>query len=187
MEKYDSDVIRLFMISGHYRTPINFSIESLESSKAGMDRLYNSIVNLENLLQETNEQKLTEEENNYINNLNVYKEKYMEKMDDDFNTADAVSVIFDLVRDINTNLNSNSSMELIEHCLQTIKELGKPLGILQKSKKMNLEQEIEKLIEKRQQARRDKDWALSDKIRDDLKAQGIILEDTPQGVRWKKA
>lgn len=187
LEKYDSDVIRLFMISGHYRTPINFSIESLESSKAGMDRLYNSIVNLENLLQETNEQKLTEEENNYINNLNVYKEKYMEKMDDDFNTADAVSVIFDLVRDINTNLNSNSSMELIEHCLQTIKELGKPLGILQKSKKMNLEQEIEKLIEKRQQARRDKDWALSDKIRDDLKAQGIILEDTPQGVRWKKA
>ncbi|WPC41780.1 cysteine--tRNA ligase [Clostridium sp. JS66] len=187
LEKYDSDVIRLFMLSGHYRTQINFSIESLESMKAAMDRLYNSISNLESLLEETKEEELMDKEVEYIKTLSGYKEKYIEKMDDDFNTADAVSVIFDLIRDINTNVKIDSSKELIKHCLNLIKELGKPLGILQKSKKGALEEKIEALIKKRQQARKDKNWALSDKIRDDLKEQGIFLEDTPQGIRWKRA
>lgn len=186
LEKYDSDVIRLFMISGHYRTQINFSMESLESMKAAMDRLYNSISNLESLLEETNQEELMEQEVQYIKTLNGYKEKYIEKMDDDFNTADAVSVIFDLIRDINTNVKIDSSKELIKYCSNLIKELGKPLGILQKSKKGALEEKIEGLIKERQQARKDKNWALSDKIRDDLKEQGILLEDTPQGVRWKR-
>lgn len=187
LEKYDPDVIRLFMLSGHYRTQINFSIESLESMKAAMDRLYNSISNLESLLEETKQEQLMDQEVEYIKTLNGYKEKYIEKMDDDFNTADAVSVIFDLIRDINTNVKIDSSKYLIKHCLNLIKELGKPLGILQKSKKGDLEEKIEALIEERQQARKDKNWALSDKIRDDLKEQGILLEDTPQGVRWKRA
>ncbi|AWI07361.1 cysteine--tRNA ligase [Clostridium drakei] len=187
LEKYDPDVIRLFMLSGHYRTQINFSIESLESMKAAMDRLYNSISNLESLLEETKQEQLMDQEVEYIKTLNGYKEKYIEKMDDDFNTADAVSVIFDLIRDINTNVKIDSSKDLIKHCLNLIKELGKPLGILQKSKKGDLEEKIEALIEERQQARKDKNWALSDKIRDDLKEQGILLEDTPQGVRWKRA
>ncbi|AKA71389.1 cysteine--tRNA ligase [Clostridium scatologenes] len=187
LEKYDPDVIRLFMLSGHYRTQINFSIESLESMKAAMDRLYNSISNLESLLEETKQEQLMDQEVEYIKTLNGYKEKYIEKMDDDFNTADAVSVIFDLIRDINTNVKIDSSKELIKHCLNLIKELGKPLGILQKSKKGTLEEKIEALIKERQQARKDKNWALSDKIRDDLKEQGILLEDTPQGVRWKRA
>ncbi|AKN33000.1 cysteinyl-tRNA synthetase [Clostridium carboxidivorans P7] len=187
LEKYDSDVIRLFMLSGHYRTQINFSMESLESMKAAMDRLYNSISNLESLLEETKQEELMDQEVEYIKILDGYKEKYIEKMDDDFNTADAVSVIFDLIRDINTNVKIDSSKKLIKHCLNLIKELGKPLGILQKSKKGNLEEKIEALIEERQQARKDKNWALSDKIRDDLKEQGILLEDTPQGVRWKRA
>ncbi|MDW8800198.1 cysteine--tRNA ligase [Clostridium sp. A1-XYC3] len=186
LEKYDSDVVRMFMLSGHYRTQINFSLELLDSTKAAVDRLYNSIANLENLLGEVSLDNMTSTEEEYIKKLNSYKEKYIEKMDDDFNTADAISVIFDLAREINTNIGTSSSKELVEYSLDLIRELGEPLGILQVSKRGNLEEEIERLIEQRQQARKNKDWALSDKIRDDLKAQGIILEDTPQGVRWKR-
>lgn len=187
LEKYEPDVIRLFMLSGHYRTQINFSVELLESTKSALDRLYNAISILENLLDEVKIEQLTDDEKHYIKDLASYKEKYIEKMDDDFNTADAISTIFDLVRDINTNLGVDSSKELVNYSLNLIRELGSPLGILQKSTKGSLEEEIEKLIEERQQARKNKDWALSDKIRDDLKARGIVLEDTPQGVRWKKA
>jgi cysteinyl-tRNA synthetase len=186
LEKYEPDVIRLFMLSGHYRTQINFSIELLESTKAAVERLYNSISNLESLLDEVKLEKLGEEEKEYIKILNSYRDKYIEKMDDDFNTADGISVIFDLIRYINTNLDFNSSKELVIYSLNLIRELGNPLGILQNSTKRSLEQEIEQLIEKRQQARKDRDWNLADKIRDDLKDRGIVLEDTPQGIRWKK-
>ena len=107
-------------------------------------------------------------------------------MDDDFNTADAITAIFDLIKDINTNISIESSKELCEKALALIREFGNPLGILQKSTKGSLEEEVEKLIEERQQARKNRNFALADKIRDDLKARNIILEDTPQGVRWKK-
>jgi cysteinyl-tRNA synthetase len=107
-------------------------------------------------------------------------------MDDDFNTADAISVIFDLIRDVNTNVTIESSKELVKYTLDLIRELGNPLGILQESTKASLEEEIEKLIEERQKARKEKNWALADKIRDNLKERGIVLEDTPQGVRWKQ-
>lgn len=187
LEKYNPDVIRLFMLSGHYRTQLNFNVELLDSSKAALDRLYNAIGNLENLLQEVKQENLSSEEEEYVKKLSGYKDKYIEKMDDDFNTADGISVIFDLVRDVNSNVTVNSSKELVEHSLSLIRELGRPLGILQSSTKGSLEDEIEALIAKRQQARKDKNWSLSDKIRDDLKERGIILEDTPQGVRWKKA
>ncbi|QGU96514.1 cysteine--tRNA ligase [Clostridium bovifaecis] len=187
LERYDAEIVRLFMLSAHYRTPLNFSDELLESAKASNDRLYNAIGNLERLISEVKVQSLLDEEKIYINVLGGYKDKYIDKMDDDFNTADAIAVIFDLVKDINTNVGVESSKELVEYCLNLIRELGKPLGILQKSTIEDLNSEIEALIEQRQQARRDKNWALSDKIRDDLKARGIVLEDTPQGVRWKKA
>lgn len=187
LKKYDADVIRLFMLSGHYRTQLNFNVELLDSSKAALDRLYNAISNMESLLDSAKEEALTKAEQNYLVTLDGYRIKYIEKMDDDFNTADGISVIFDLVREINTNVTSESSKELIKYSLGLIRELGGPLGILQKSTKVSIEEEIEELIKQRQQARKDKDWALSDKIRDDLKARGIILEDTPQGVRWKKA
>ena len=186
LKKYDSDVIRLFMLSGHYRTQLNFSEELLESTKAGLERLYNAIGNLENLLDEVKEEKIKENEKDYIKKIDEYRDKYIEKMDDDFNTADAIAVIFDMVRDINTNIDADSSKELIKHSLDLIRELGGPLGILQNSVKENLDEEIEKLIEQRQQARKEKNWALADKIRDELKDRGIVLEDTPQGVRWKK-
>lgn len=187
LAKYDVDVIRFFMLAGHYRTQLNFSEELLESSKNALERLYNAVANLESLLEEAKAIELTELEKAYAESLNGYRDRYIEKMDDDFNTADGISVIFDLVRDINTNINAEASKALAETALNLIRELGKPLGILQKSTKGSLEEEIEGLIAQRQQARKDKNWALSDKIRDELKARGIILEDTPQGVRWKKA
>ncbi|MBU5591719.1 cysteine--tRNA ligase [Clostridium sp. MSJ-4] len=186
LENYSSDVVRFFMLSGHYRTQLNFSIEVLDAAKASVERLYNAIANLESLSQEVKEETIKEEEKSYKEHIESYREKYIDKMDDDFNTADAISVIFDLVRDLNTNLNVNSSKEIVNYALEFIRELGSPLGILQKSTKGNLEEEIEVLIEERQKARKEKNWALSDKIRDELKERGIILEDTPQGVRWKK-
>lgn len=186
LDKYESDVVRLFMLSGHYRTPINFSIELLDSTQSALDRIYNSITNLEELLDKAKDDSMLRDEEEYKNQLDKYKQRYIEKMDDDFNTADAISVIFDLIRDINTNIHENSSRTIINYSLDLIRELGSPLGILQKSKKGSIETEIQLLIEKRQKARREKNWALADKIRDDLKDNGIILEDTPGGVRWKR-
>ena len=172
------------MLSAHYRTQLNFSIELLDSAKASVERLYNAIGNLERLLEEVKIEEVQEGEKAFVDTLNSYRQKYIEKMDDDFNTADGIAVIFDLIKDININVSSDSSKKIIQMSLDLIRELGQPLCILQKSTKVSLEEEIEKLIEERQQARKDKNWALADKIRDDLKDRGIILEDTPQGVRW---
>ncbi|MGL5149208.1 MAG: cysteine--tRNA ligase [Clostridium sp.] len=184
--KYDADVIRFLLLSGHYRIQLNFSDDLLESAKASVERLYNAIGNLENLLDEVTIEKITDSENEYLESLDKYRVRFIEKMDDDFNTADAISVLFDLSRDVNSNVTIESSKELIEGVLALIRELGSPLGILQQSTKVSLEDEIEALIQQRQDARKNRDFALSDKIRDDLKARGIVLEDTPQGVRWKK-
>ena len=186
LKEYDSDVIRFFMLSAHYRVQINFSKELLDSAKASVERLYNTIGNLENLIDEASREDMNEEEKEYIKSLNKYREKYIQKMDDDFNTADAITVLFELSKDLNTNLNINSSKEVLSKALEVLRELGAPLGILQKSTKGSLEDEVETLIEARQKARKERDFAMADKIRDDLKARGIILEDTPQGVRWKK-
>lgn len=185
--KYDADVIRFLLLSGHYRIQLNFSEDLLESSKASVERLYNAIGNLENLLDEVSGEEMNEEEKSYLEGLDKYRQRYIEKMDDDFNTADAISVLFDLSRDLNTNVTINSSRELVKAALGVMRELGNPLGILQKSTKVSLEDEIEALIEQRQQARKDRNFALADKIRDDLKTRGIELLDTPQGVRWKKS
>lgn len=184
LEKYDADVLRFIMLSAHYRTQLNFSIDLLDSAKASVERLYNAIGNLERLLDEIKGEELKAGEQAYLENLKSYRDKFIEKMDDDFNTADAISVIFDLVKDININVTVESSKNVIKYALDLIRELGAPLGILQKSTKVSLEEEIEGLIQERQKARKDRNWALADKIRDDLKARGIVLEDTPQGVRW---
>lgn len=185
LERYDADVIRFLMLSAHYRQQLNFSEDLLESAKASVERIYNAIGNLENLIDEVCREEMNEEEKAYLESLNKYKEKYIEKMDDDFNTADAITAIFDLIKDTNTNITIDSSKELAQKALELIRELGAPLGMFQKSTKGNLEEEIEALIAKRQQARKDRDFTLADKIRDELKDRGIVLEDTPQGVRWK--
>ena len=186
LKEYDADVIRFLMLSGHYRIQLNFSNELLESAKASVERLYNAIGNLENLISEVKNEKMTDEEIKYLESLDAYRQRYIEKMDDDFNTADAISVLFDLIRDTNSNIGINSSKELCEKALELIRELGLPLGILQKTTKGDLEAEVEALIAERQQARKDRNFALADKIRYELKARGIELLDTPQGVRWKK-
>ncbi|MFR5265731.1 cysteine--tRNA ligase [Clostridium sp.] len=186
LEKYDVDVIRFLMLSAHYRQPVNFSMELLDSAKASVERLYNCVSNIENLLEETTADTMTEAEAEFLKSLNKHKEKYIEKMDDDFNTADAITAMFDLAKDINSNLNAESSKEVLNGALSLIRELGAPLGIIQKSTKVSLEDEVEELIRQRQEARKNRDFAMADKIRDDLKARGIVLEDTPQGVRWKK-
>lgn len=185
LERYDADVIRFLMLSAHYRQQLNFSEDLLESAKASVERIYNAIGNLENLIDEVSREEMNEEEKAYLESLNKYKEKYIEKMDDDFNTSDAITAIFDLIKDTNTNITIDSSKELAQKALELIRELGAPLGMFQKSTKGNLEEEIEALIAKRQQARKDRDFTLADKIRDELKDRGIVLEDTPQGVRWK--
>lgn len=186
LEKYDADVVRLFMLSAHYRAQLNFSEELLQSAKSALERLYNAIYNLENLSNEVKRNELNEEEKEYIKRLDEYRQKYIEKMDDDFNTADAIAVIFDMIKDININIKSDSSKEIIDYALSIIRELGGPLGILQKSTEEDVEDEIQELINKREEARKEKNWALADEIRDKLKERGILLEDTPQGVRWKR-
>lgn len=185
LKNYNSDVIRFLMLSGHYRTQINFSAELLDSAKSSVERLYNCINNLENLINEVSRKEADDEEKVYLKSLDKHRQKFIEKMDDDFNTADGISVLFDLIKDINNNVSIDSSVELCEGALALIRELGSPLGILQKTEEKSLESEVEELINKRQEARKNRDFALADKIRDDLKTRNIVLEDTPQGVRWK--
>ena len=156
IEKYDPEIIRLFMMSGHYRSPLNFSSELLDGAKAGLERFYNSIHNLEYLLESGKDGELNSEEEVLYNKIDAYKGRFIEVMDDDFNTADGISVIYDLVRDVNTNINVDSKKRLIEKAIAIIRELGKPLSILQKSTDSELEGEVEKLIEERQKARKEK-------------------------------
>ncbi|WP_194192667.1 cysteine--tRNA ligase [Clostridium chrysemydis] len=187
LKEYDADVIRFLMLSCHYRVQLNYSKDLLDSARSSVERIYNAIGNLENLIDEVSREEMNEEEKAYLNSLDKYRQKYIEKMDDDFNTADAITAIFDLIKDTNTNITIDSSKELAKEALSLIRELGAPLGMFQKSTKdAALAEEVERLIEERQEARKNKDFALSDKIRDELKDRGIVLEDTPQGVRWKK-
>lgn len=184
LKDFDFEVVRFLILSGHYRNPLNFSEELMEQSKAGLARIYNSIGNLEHTIQVGSDEELTSIEAQLLQKFNAHKEKYIEVMDDDFNTADGISAIFDLVRDINTNLTESNTKVYATKALELIRELGKPLGLLDKSTKISLEEEIEKKIAMRQQARKEKNFALSDQIRDELKEKGIVLEDTPQGVKW---
>ncbi|WP_048570021.1 cysteine--tRNA ligase [Clostridium cylindrosporum] len=183
LEKYDAEVLRLFMLSGHYRSPINFSLDLLESSKSGLERLYNSVRNLEHIERNGEDRDLSSEETKLYHEILKYKEKYINAMDDDFNTADAISYIYDMVRDINTNVSDNTSKKLAVMLLEIIRELGSVLGILQKVTEEEFSEEIKALVDERQKARKDKDFKRADEIRDELKAMGITLEDTPQGVK----
>lgn len=176
------------MLSAHYRNPINFSKDLMEQAKNGLDRMYTCLNNLEFFKQNAQDSAMNEQEVTLANKLNQYKQKFIAAMDDDLNTADAIAALFDMVREVNANITatSNSSITIIEFASNLIKELGNVLGILQKSQQDALDEEIEELIAKRQQARKEKNWAVADSIRDQLKEMGIVLEDTPQGVKWRK-
>ena len=189
VKEFDYQVLRFFMLSAHYRSPINFSKELITQSKTGLDRIINTVKNLNFLTENATAKNMTEEEARIFEGFLTYKDKFIEAMDDDLNTADAISHIFSLVREVNSNINgeSASSKELIEKSVALIIELTDVLGIEYGTEEDELSKEVEALIEKRQEARKNKDFALADEIRDKLTEMGIILEDTRQGVKWRKA
>lgn len=184
--EFPYEVIRFFILNGQYRTPINFSRELVKAAQNGLERIKNCISNLKYILENLEQKGLSEEEKALIPELENFKTDFEKAMDDDFNTADAITAIYELVKFANINVNENSSKEfaeLVDNQLETLTDI---LGLISNEEGSVLidEAEIEALIQKRQDAKKAKDFALADKIREDLKEKGIILEDTRQGVRW---
>ncbi|MGI6424071.1 MAG: cysteine--tRNA ligase [Tepidanaerobacteraceae bacterium] len=187
LKSYEPEVLRFFMLSSHYRNPINFSQDLMEQAKNSLERLYNGLYSMEHLEKKALEKNLNEDQERYLQKLNIYKKEFIEAMDDDFNTADAIACLFNIVREYNMNINEKSPLKLIKETKELLLDLGNVLGLFRKfSDETLLDEEIEQKIKERQEARKAKNYALADKIRDELKAQGIILEDTPSGVRWKR-
>ena len=188
-EAYGYETIRIFMLAAHYRSPLNYSEESLIQAKNSLQRLYNAVENLDFLIKNAETVSLTPDEESYIATLDSYKPRFIEAMDDDFNTADALSVIFELVRDINsaTAAEKQPSKELASACLKKLTELTDVLGLLYQRGSDDIAAEVEELIAKRQAARKAKNYAEADSIRDKLRDMGVVIEDTPQGVKWRKA
>lgn len=186
-EKYDLQVLRFFMLSAHYRSPLNFSAELMEASKNSLERILNAVEKLKDCRTKAKQSPMTEAETVKYKEITKLIKKYEAAMDDDFNTADAISAIFEIVKITNTYVNENSSSEFINKSLEIIERLTDVLGIITEKKEEILDAEIEELIGKRQQARKDKNFALADQIRDELLAKGIILKDTREGVKWTKA
>ena len=184
-EKYDLQVLRFFMLSAHYRSPLNFSADLMEAAKNGLERIVTCADKLNSYL--SNENAVTDEEKQLLVDASKYNDRYNEAMDDDFNTADAISVIFELVKFINTNVDENSSKEFVESLLKQLTTLADICGLILERKEEILDQEIEDMIAARQAARKEKNFKLADEIRDTLLQKGIILEDTREGVKWKRA
>ncbi len=186
-EKYDLQVLRFFMLSAHYRSPLNFSADLMEAAKNGLDRIVTSVANLNYLLDNASDNGMTEEEQKQYNEAKGFITKFDEAMDDDFNTADAVSAIFELVKFTNTKASESSSKAFVQALKDEIVTLSDICGLIVDKKEEILDTEIEALIQERQEARKSKNFARADEIRDMLAAQGIILEDTREGVKWKRA
>ncbi|HAA81040.1 MAG TPA: cysteine--tRNA ligase [Thermoanaerobacter sp.] len=186
-EKYNPEVLRLFMLMAHYRSPINFSLDLMEQAKSAYERLLNAVANLKHLLTVCKDRELNEEEKRIKEKFEEYKKEFEDAMDDDFNTADAISVLFEMAKTANTNISGNSSKKLVEYILDIFLKLSEILGLSYRGVETELnDEEILALIEERQKARKEKNWKLADEIRDRLREKGIILEDTPEGVRWKR-
>ncbi len=185
-ERYGYEPIRYLMVASHYRTPVNYSTEVIEQCQAALERLYNCRDNLEFLMEHAPSGE-KRGEHDVRRRLSEYEDHFIEAMEDDLNTADAISALFDLARDINSSLNVSTapSKELCRFALNLFQELADVLGLLYVKKESALDEEIEKLIAERTEARKNKDWATADKIRDELKARHVVLEDTPQGIKWK--
>lgn len=181
-EKYKGEVIRYFLLSGHYRSPIDFNDNLMEMSKASLARFENAKKNLEFLI-EKGEGQMTDDEKKVFESYDSYRAKFKEAMDDDLNTADAISAIFELVTAINQAVKDGASKEFAQKSLDTLLELTHVLGLLEAEEDADVDDEIKKLVDEREAARAAKDFAKADQIRDELKAKGITLKDTPQGVQ----
>ena len=186
LEKYDGEVIRFYLLSGHYRSPIDFSETLIESAKSGLSRLSNAKSTLEHLISKGKDE-ITEAEETSMASLGKYKEKFIDAMDDDLNTADAIAAIFELVTEVNTVISDEGSKKYAKTALAQLMELSDVLGILSEGEtdgeSDENDTELDALIEERQKAREEKNWARADEIRDILKEKGITIKDTPQGVQ----
>lgn len=182
---YGYEVIRYFLISSHYRSPINYSIDIIEQCQSALDRLYTCRESLDFAIK--NAKSDIEDNEEILNLIASSKDEFIKAMDDDLNTADGIAAVFNLVSTINTEIiNKEVSLNVCKKAAEMFDELTGVLGLLYNRKSNDIDDDIEKLIEQRQTARANKDWATADKIRDELKAKGIILKDTPQGVTWTK-
>lgn len=186
-EKYDLQVLRFFMLNAHYRSPLNFSAELMEASKNSLERIITCVEQLKHLLETAEKTEMTETEKALEVEVLEYVKKYENSMEDDFNTADAIAAIFELVKFANTKANENSTAAFVQYLFDTIVHLSDVLGLIVNKEAEILDEEIEKLIEERQMARKEKNFKRADEIRDELAAMGIILKDTREGVQWKRA
>ncbi len=187
IEKYDPQVLRFFMLSAHYRSPLNFSADLMEAARNGYERIVTSVDNLKYLSGQAAAAEFTGEEAALLQEADAYVAKFEEAMDDDFNTADAISSIFELVKFVNTNVSEASSKAFLEAVKEKIVVLSDICGLIVDKQEEMLDADIEKLIEERQMARKAKNFARADEIRGELLAKGIVLEDTREGVKWKRA
>lgn len=186
-EKYDLQVLRFFMLSAHYRSPLNFSGDLMESAKSGLNRIITAYENVKYLIEQSKIEALQENETILLQEANGLIQKFHDAMDDDFNTADAISVIFELVKFMNTVVSQHSSKEFMKQMQNDIFVLTNLLGLIVEKKEELLDTDIEQLIQDRQDARKAKDFARADEIRQELLSKGIVLEDTREGVKWKRA
>ena len=185
--QYDLQVLRFFMLSAHYRSPLNFSAELMEASKSGLERIVNAADNLKFLMGNGKNTVMTEEEKALFAKTEEFVKGFERAMEDDFNTADAVAAVFELVKYANTNTDEDSSREYLAALLDRLVKLTDVLGLIVDREEDILDEEIEKLIEERQAARKAKDFKKADAIRDELLGKGILLKDTREGVQWKRA
>ena len=186
-EKYDLQVLRFFMLSAHYRSPLNFSADLMEASKNALDRIINAVENLKFLAGNGSEGEMTEAEQKEVEGLAEFEKKFDEAMDDDFNTADAIAAIFELVKYANSNVTAENTKAFINTVKEKIVSLGDILGLILEKEEEILDSDIEKLIEERQAARKEKNFARADEIRNLLLEKGIVLKDTREGVKWERA
>ena len=186
-EKYDLQVLRFFMLNAHYRSPLNFSAELMEASKNALDRIVTCVDQLKHLLESAQGEELSQSEKAMLPEIEGLVKKYEESMEDDFNTADAIAAVFELVKFANTQVDGSSTKAFAELLFDKITGLCDVLGLMVNKKEEVLDSVIESLIEERQAARKAKDFARADEIRDQLASMGIILKDTREGVQWKRA
>lgn len=185
-EKYNLQILRFFMLNAHYRSPLNFSAELMEAAKNSLERILTGINNLRDNISLITKKDLSVEEKENMQEIDKLKERFDLSMDDDFNTADAISIIFELVKLSNITISKDSSIEYSKYMLETIIGFCDVLGIITDKKEEVLDADIEKLIEERKMAKKAKDFARADAIREELKNMGIALEDTREGVKWKR-